>query len=797
MIGVLIVYPCSIPPIPVPFFTSTPRLPKRPPMSQVGKVLSVKIQLHPKNTLILALVLVVPATVAAQNAGNATELTTATVNTPGDGFLSLRSEPSTRRGSRLRKIPHGTQVQLAECTTEADSGSWCRTTYSGATGWVFERYLVRTPAVLPAGKFVTHDDGSKSSSATNSTGNGEAAARSAKSSNGDARHQTSETEEEVRTVPTSIEIIKSALPYADLSAHIYQCADRCDVFDGAAGPWVPQFDSRDMYEQRDPMGFHAVAFINPEDEVAVVYEGTSSRTDWKDWATNIAQANPYWTPSQYSAAIDFATAAEKLYCSGTVDCNSRIIYTGHSLGGGLAQYAAIKLGRRAYTFNAAGLWDSTAGDLDTTTAATAEITHFRSKGFKFGFRLGTDFVPYTGVQFAEKTIDVPVELPIWAWDTVTLEVVTHNMDRLRDAMFAMGTVEGDFSVSTQYGMLAQEKTIEADGCKHHTRVPADRIVWTGGCTRGNVSGTGEMTYFREGLAFLIVKVGPDSDVKMSDGRMVWARKPPYSIADINRRKSASSNWVEVKDAGGANLHINESIARIADMVRTDERVLESLDGSSKDILITVYKKNGFEEFSIDATSGAVRSFHNNENSIMQNRLRALNAEVLASREQEAKEGEKAKIAEMRLTAEQEWPKRWEELMESDEPWPNTADQLRHNLGAAMLSLKKGRPIIVEVQEVGFSDDAAIVSTYQTFTDIYEGIPAGEFTWSDWFDKVNAVSDQRGYQIRCRMQPEALSILKVGQGFVVDALLTNLQGEHIALACTNPRPHSDGFEPDGD
>ena len=68
---------------------------------------------------------------------------TARVDTPGDGFLALRSEPTIRRGKRVLKIPHGTELTLGECVTRRDDGGWCRAGYQGRTGWVAEQFLVR------------------------------------------------------------------------------------------------------------------------------------------------------------------------------------------------------------------------------------------------------------------------------------------------------------------------------------------------------------------------------------------------------------------------------------------------------------------------------------------------------------------------------------------------------------------------------------------------------------------------------------------------------------------------------
>jgi len=81
-----------------------------------------------------------PGSGASRPSGGASE---ATVNAPADGFLSLRSEPSTKRGRRLAKIPHGTRLKLKRCNVAADGYHWCGTTYQGQKGWVADRYLSR------------------------------------------------------------------------------------------------------------------------------------------------------------------------------------------------------------------------------------------------------------------------------------------------------------------------------------------------------------------------------------------------------------------------------------------------------------------------------------------------------------------------------------------------------------------------------------------------------------------------------------------------------------------------------
>ena len=69
------------------------------------------------------------------------------VNSPGDGFLALRSYPSTDAGYRILQIPHGANVRVLGCQSytarvSGRSGRWCRVSYGGYTGWAFDGWLV-------------------------------------------------------------------------------------------------------------------------------------------------------------------------------------------------------------------------------------------------------------------------------------------------------------------------------------------------------------------------------------------------------------------------------------------------------------------------------------------------------------------------------------------------------------------------------------------------------------------------------------------------------------------------------
>jgi len=70
---------------------------------------------------------------------------TARVNSPGDGFLALRSFPSSESGERIAQIPHGAAVTINGCLPRTrignKTGRWCRASYGNYNGWVFDAWL--------------------------------------------------------------------------------------------------------------------------------------------------------------------------------------------------------------------------------------------------------------------------------------------------------------------------------------------------------------------------------------------------------------------------------------------------------------------------------------------------------------------------------------------------------------------------------------------------------------------------------------------------------------------------------
>lgn len=72
--------------------------------------------------------------------------TTARVNSLGDGFLALRTFPNSEEGSRILQIPHGAVITVGGCLNairvSGKTGRWCRASYNGYSGWVFDAFLV-------------------------------------------------------------------------------------------------------------------------------------------------------------------------------------------------------------------------------------------------------------------------------------------------------------------------------------------------------------------------------------------------------------------------------------------------------------------------------------------------------------------------------------------------------------------------------------------------------------------------------------------------------------------------------
>ena len=93
-------------------------------------------------------------------------------------------------------------------------------------------------------------------------------------------------------------------------------------------------------------GFSAALYGSNEKGFWLAFRGTNF-TSWLDWKNNVLQALGF--PSeQYKMAISLG---REIYAK----TGGNVIFTGHSLGGGLAAAASMATGARSVTFNAAGV----------------------------------------------------------------------------------------------------------------------------------------------------------------------------------------------------------------------------------------------------------------------------------------------------------------------------------------------------------------------------------------------------------------------------------------------------------
>lgn len=123
-------------------------------------------------------------------------------------------------------------------------------------------------------------------------------------------------------------------------------------------------------------GFDASVYKSDDGRVALVFEGTDFSDLPGDWFTNVDQAMG-GVPKAYQEAKALAIKLKAEY-------GDKLVITGHSAGGGMANYAGLYTGSRAYCYDAAGLGPGTRLDLwyhgKLTEENKALINHYNLDG---------------------------------------------------------------------------------------------------------------------------------------------------------------------------------------------------------------------------------------------------------------------------------------------------------------------------------------------------------------------------------------------------------------------------------
>lgn len=205
---------------------------------------------------------------------------------------------------------------------------------------------------------------------------------------------------------------------AELSSDVYETSNT-----GAAG-WT-RLDAQQLADLKGPdgkpagidaatldtsSGFRAAVYTNGQGQYVVAFAGTNGFDG--DIIADAGQGLGIGTP-QYKQAVALAKEAEAAF-------GDNVVFTGHSLGGGLASTAALATGNTAVTFNAAGLSNDTLRDLGFTphdARSQAEAGQIR--------RYNVDGDPLTGAQQGvelingmpdavgyELNLDYPYDLPL-------------------------------------------------------------------------------------------------------------------------------------------------------------------------------------------------------------------------------------------------------------------------------------------------------------------------------------------------------------------------------------------------
>jgi hypothetical protein len=87
---------------------------------------------------------IIPGQPGPANTAPKMEGVMAKANSPADGFLALRTGPSSETGERIMEIPHGATLRVLSCLKPAPGkkGRWCRVDYNGNNGWAFDGFMV-------------------------------------------------------------------------------------------------------------------------------------------------------------------------------------------------------------------------------------------------------------------------------------------------------------------------------------------------------------------------------------------------------------------------------------------------------------------------------------------------------------------------------------------------------------------------------------------------------------------------------------------------------------------------------
>lgn len=172
---------------------------------------------------------------------------------------------------------------------------------------------------------------------------------------------------------------------AELSKDVYGGPGTGPIGDGE---WTP-VDQATLSEAGiyptdlvDPdTGFQAAVYANEEGQVVVAFAGTDG-LNFDDWLANAQEAGGF-DSGQYNQAIALGEKVTAAFGK------QNVVFTGHSLGGGLATAAALATDSPAVTFNSAGVGPET---LDQLGLSRGDASDTASDGLVRRYNVENDFL---------------------------------------------------------------------------------------------------------------------------------------------------------------------------------------------------------------------------------------------------------------------------------------------------------------------------------------------------------------------------------------------------------------------
>ncbi len=95
---------------------------------------------------------------------------------------------------------------------------------------------------------------------------------------------------------------------------------------------------------KEENGFRAAVYTSKDGQPVLVFQGLDNLCAWEDIIQVVRYKLPFINAQQFTFAEEFAQASIRAY-------GDNLIFVGHSMGGALAQYVAIKTNKRALTVN--------------------------------------------------------------------------------------------------------------------------------------------------------------------------------------------------------------------------------------------------------------------------------------------------------------------------------------------------------------------------------------------------------------------------------------------------------------